>query len=410
MKKTTFTFIILSAAASFFNYATYPALSRILNVNQFVDITVALALFTQLSSFTLTIVAITIGLSKQNGPELNSTIEKLQAVLAHMFLGVILIFLILSPLFMKKIHLPASMLLPICAMLALSISMSVITGYLNGKQKLVKLGTAIMLSAVLQFLLCIIVGIITKNGALALDAMALGSLISIIFIYIFYKDENMPRLSTIFIHRLDLYRSKPMRALITFTVWASLAAIATNILMIFDLLLVNNRQVDAQAYTDLYVVSRIVFFGGMLFVWPFLSNIHVGQPKHNIDLLKRLTSLFITISVSASVVMALFGNQVVELLLGSGHQASIDIRWLAIMSIIYKFIYLMITALTLSFIVMRNYWAIWLPLILVVLTGVLNTFIGGHTSTFMFVTSLNAVSLVGLIFGLFGYYSAAKHY
>ncbi len=404
MKKTTFTFIILSAAASFFNYATYPALSRILNVNQFVDITVALALFTQLSSFTLTIVAITIGLSKQNGPELNSTIEKLQAVLAHMFLGVILIFLILSPLFMQKLHLPASMLLPICAMLALSISMSVITGYLNGKQKLVKLGTAIMLSAVLQFLLCIIVGIITKNGALALDAMALGSLISIIFIYIFYKDENLPRLSTIFIHRLDLYRSKPMRALITFTVWASLAAIATNILMIFDLLLVNNRQVDAQAYTDLYVVSRIVFFGGMLFVWPFLSNIHIGQPKHNIDLLKRLTSLFIAISVSASVVMALFGKQVVELLLGSGHQASIDIRWLAIMSIIYKFIYLMITALTLSFIVMRSYWAIGLPIVLTVVSLGFVFASGPNISTARLVSGLDISATMGLGVGLVAFF------
>lgn len=233
--------------------------------DEFISITVALALFTQLSSFTLAIVALTIGLSKQkNENESRDVIEKLQTVLIHLFIFVLLAFLVTSPLYFNSLNIDPSLLLPICGMLILSIAMSVISGYLNGKQKLIKLGLVLVFSAGLQLLLSASTAILTKSGVATLYAMAMGAFIAIILTYWAYKKENLPKLSSIFVHKLDIYKSKDIRKLIGYTALSSIAVLIMNILLILDLLLINSRGIDAKIYTDIYVISRIVFFGGKI--------------------------------------------------------------------------------------------------------------------------------------------------
>lgn len=403
MKKTTLIFIMLSGIASFLNYATYPALARILSDEQFVNIAIALALFTQLSSFTLSIVALTIGISKENNSDSKIIIEKLQAVLSHLFFIVVISLLIISPILLKKIHLPASLLVPIFAMLALSISMSIITGYLNGKQKLVKLGITIACSALLQFIFSVSFGLLTKSGAVALNAMALGSFVAIIATYHAYSDEGLPQISTIFLHRFKLYRSQKMQKLIKYTILSSLAVLIANILLIIDLLIVNNRQIDSKLYTDMYVISRIVFFSGMLFVWPFLSNIDIRYPRHNILLLLKLIVLFTAITIGAVIVMLFYSENVAQILLGSSYNTESNIKVVAVLAIFYKFIYLIILSLILFFIVMRSYWAVVVPLSLIVATLGAILVTGPNASTTTLVTALNISSAIGLLLGLYGF-------
>ncbi len=397
-------FIFLSGVASFFNYAIYPVLSRVLGDNEFVRITVALALFTQLSSFMLSIVALTIGLSKEVNPvKSKNVIEKLQAVLTHLFLVLIVFLLVFSPFFLDKLHLPATMLVPVCFMLAMSVTISIISGYLNGKQKLIKLGFAIALSSLLQFAFSVGFGIATKSGVVALNAMALGTFISILIIYRAYRSEDLPRPLSVFSHKTELYRSKEMRSLIWFTVLASLAMLAANILSVIDLLIVNSRQVDAKVYTDIYVVSRIVFFGGMLFVWPFLSKIDVRQSAKNTPLLLKLIGIFAAITLVASIIIFALGEQVTEILLGSRYGSDVDINTLAILAILYKFVFLIVLTLTLYFIAMRSYWAISLPVILLGAIGLFTLTIGQSASSLQLITGLTIVSASCTLFGILGF-------
>jgi len=410
MKKNTIIFIILSGVASFFNYITYPILARVLNDVQFVNIAVALAIFTQLSSFMLSIVAITIGLSKQGSDNnSNSVIEKLQAVLAHLFFIITVLFLVVSPFFLDKLHLPAHLLFPICIMLALAIPVSVVSGFLNGKQKLVKLGIAITISATLQLVFSISFGVLTRSGAVALNGMALGAFVALIIIYRLYRGEGLPRLRSIFLHGFELYKSVEMRELIKYMILSSLAILIINILLIIDLLLVNSRQIDTSLYTDLYVISRIVFFGGTLFVWPFLSNVDIQHPKRNIALLLKISTLFLAITICAILIMLFFSTEVTRVLLGSNYNLGSGVKELAISSILYKFIFLMITALTLFFIVLRSYWAIWLPLVLTATIGIFVLTINDYASTFSIIFGLNIAASIGLLFGLFGFMKITMH-
>jgi len=404
MRKSTFIFIILSGIASFFNYATYPALARILSDAQFVNITVALAIFTQLSSFTLSIVALTIGLSKQrNDHDSTTTIEKLQTVLIHLFVALLAIFLISSPLFFSKLAIPVSLLLPISIMLSLSIITSVVSGYLNGRGKLVKLGIALVLIAVVQFVLSVSSGILTKNGTVTLYAMSAGTILSLAFIYLAYKDEGLPKIASILTHKFSIYKSHKLRALLKFIILASLATLAINILLILDLLIINSRGTDAKQYSDIYVVSRVVFFGGMLFVWPFLSNVNIYKLKKNTLLLVKLCGLFTGITLAAIIIIQIFGQQIFELLFGPEYRSMSGTKELALLAIVYKYIFLIMTALVLYFIVIRSYWAMSLSLIATLSMGVYVLVAGSNISSVLLVRGLNITSAAVLLLGLYGF-------
>jgi O-antigen/teichoic acid export membrane protein len=402
-------FLFLSGIASFFNYAVYPVLARILSDDEFIKITVALAVFTQLSSFMLSIVALTIGLSKQENTQTAKIIvEKLQAVLTHLFIIIVAVFLVSSPLFLDQLKIPSSMLLPICAMLALSIPLSIINGYLNGTEKLIKLGLVLVMTATLQFFLSITFGSLTKSGAVTLNAMSLGTLLAIILAYILYKNDNLPNVTSVFNHKFELYRSKEMRSIILYTVFVSLTTLITNILMVVDLLVVNSRQTDAKAYADLYIVSRVVFFSGMLFVWPFLSNLNISNRSKNKKSFWNLFGIFFLISAVSIVAMAIFGQQITGILLGASHETGNDIKTLSILAILYKFIFLIIISIVLFFIVMRSYWAVVLPIVLAITTGIFIMTTNSNTTTMYLVFGLNIISTFVMLIGIYGFYRTNK--
>ena len=404
MQKKTILFIILSGVASFFNYAMYPALARILSNEEFVSITVALAIFTQLSSFTLSIVAITIGLSKQkDAKDAKTTVEKLQAVLTHLFIALLLLFLLFSPMLFSKISLSPTLLMPIVLMLILSIIMSVVSGYLNGKGKLIKLGLSLVVTSLLQLICSVVIGVSTKDGALTLYAMSAGTILSLAYIYTAYRTEDLPSLASVFVHRFNIYRTKELRSLLMYVIFASLSVLAINILLILDLLLINGRQTDSKIYADIYIVSRIVYFGGMLFLWPFLSNINVLNLKKNVGLLLRVCSVFMAITLCSLLAMQLFGQQITHLLFGGQYQAWNDVRVLAILAILYKFNFLVITTLVMFFIVIRSRWAIIVSAFATLSLGLLAVLYNSTATTANLVSGLVIVSFAVLLFGLYGF-------
>ncbi|MDQ5981602.1 MAG: hypothetical protein QG570_352, partial [Patescibacteria group bacterium] len=345
---------------------------------------------------------------QKNENESRDVIEKLQTVLIHLFIFVLLAFLVTSPLYFNSLNIDPSLLLPICGMLILSIAMSVISGYLNGKQKLIKLGLVLVFSAGLQLLLSASTAILTKSGVATLYAMAMGAFIAIILTYWAYKKENLPKLSSIFVHKLDIYKSKDIRKLIGYTALSSIAVLIMNILLILDLLLINSRGIDAKIYTDIYVISRIVFFGGMLFVWPFLSNIDIYNPKHNTNLLFRITALFVAISGVSIFAMYVFGNQITQILLGDSYAMNTNLKEFAILAILYKFIFLMITTITLYFIVIKSYWAILTPLLLALGTITVTSMLGSGATSIELLRSLNIVAAFGLVVGFYGFANTVR--
>lgn len=400
-------FVLLSGFSSLLNYMTYPLLARALPDQQFVDITVALSLLTQMSSFLLSIVALSVGLAKQDDKQPSDVIEKLQAILIQMFLVVIVLFLAASPLMLDNIKLSAVFLLPMCVLLLFSIPISIISGFLNGKHKLIKLAFTAIISSSLQFVLTIAVGYSTGNGALALGAMALGQFLAILSIYWLFRDDKLPHIKTVFKHKLASFKTTQMKSLIKFTVVSSTGIMAINILQIIDLLIVQNRQIDAKLYTDLYIISRVVFFAGTIFIWPFLSAINIYQNKQNIEVFGRLVGILTLLSAGAIGGILLFGQQITKILFGTTYDPNV-IKQLGVLAITYKYGFLLITALTLYFIVIRKYWAAVLPAILTFATLIFTIMLDKSYSTLQILYGLNTIAALGLVCGLIFFVTSIK--
>jgi O-antigen/teichoic acid export membrane protein len=400
-------FVLLSGLASLLNYSTYPILARALPEKQFIGITVALSLLTQMTSFLSSIVALSVGLAKQDDEQSSGMIEKLQAVLMQMFLVVIVIFLAASPYLLNTIKLSAAFLLPICMLLLFSIPISIISGFLNGKHKLIKLALTAIISSVLQFVLTIAIGFSTENGALALGGMALGQFLAIFSIYWVYRSDKLPHINTVFKYRLASFRTPQMKSLIKFTVVSSIGIMVINILQIIDLLIVQNRQIDAKLYTDLYIISRVVFFAGTIFIWPFLSAVNIYQTKQNVGVFGRLVGILTLLSAGAIGGILLFGQQITKILFGTTYDPHV-INQLGVLAITYKYGFLLITALTLYFIVIRKYWAAVLPAILTFATFLFAIMLDKSYSTLQVLYGLNAIAALGLVCGLIFFIASIK--
>ncbi len=387
-------FISLSIVASFLNYATYPVLSRMLPESQFVNMTVALSLLTQMSTLLSSIVAVSTSLTKEKTDSAHKQIELLQTVIIYLLLIVIGVFLVLSPILLPLINLSYVYLIPICFMLLLSVPISVTSGYLNGKKLLIKLGVAVSVSALLQFSLSVVVGKATNNGALALIAMAVGQLLSVLMIYFFYKKENLPHVKKILTHKKSDFFTASMRGLVKYTVLSSLGVMIINILQIIDLLAVQNRQIDSKTYTDLYIVSRAVFFAGTIFVWPFISATELRNGKNNLRQFKKLLIVLLIIGFVSVAGILLFGSLITRILLGTSYSDS-TYSSLGVLSITYKFLYVILYGVILFFTVMRNYVAVFLPIALAILSFGFVAMLPKSSSTTTLLIGLNVIALLG---------------
>lgn len=396
MKKTVISsFVLISLVASLLNYLTYPILARLLPAGQFVNITISLSLLTQVSTFLSSIVALTVGITKQDRLQRTVSLETLQRIILSVFIVVVTVFIITSPYTFKKIDVPSYFVIPIALLLIFSIPTSVISGYLNGKGRLVKLSLVGVFTAIFQFIFCIFIGYVTRNGGLALMAMGIGQLISIIFVLLVFRKENFPKI--IIVPSLKLFKSPSdqVKKLIKYAILSSIAIMLVNILQIADLLIIKQRGLEVVTYTDFYVISRVVFFAGTIFIWPYLSLININSVRKNVSPTLKLIGLFIAICGTAMTLLYFYGGDITGLVTGRSYsQATISV--LGLLGIAYKLSFLIITAMTLYFIVLRRRTAYLIPFGLTLLLITFIVFLPSNSSINSVLVGLNIIGLLGV--------------
>lgn len=361
IKKSVLIFIILSIIASAFNYLVYPLFSRILAPEEYVNITVSLSLFTQVSTFLSSILAITIGLSKSEHSEhANEKIELLQAFLFKLFLVLAVLFLLISPVIMERVNTPTLFALPIALMMLFSIPIQIISGYLNGKNQMIKLGFVIFISAGSQFVIGLSVALLSRDGLITMLSMAIAQIVTLIVIYTLFSKDRLPGITKSLRTSLKTIRDKRIGSLVAYAAATSVAIMAISLIQIVDLFILQGlKNIDVKFYADIYVISRVVFFLGMIFIWPFLGEISLDHHHFNRKPFIKVVSYFAVITLASITVLYFFGDKLSHLLFGANYDLAL-IREVGILSILYKFLLLIITAIVLYFIVLRNNAAIWL--------------------------------------------------
>lgn len=401
MKKSILIFIVLSTLASAVNYATYPLLGRILPASEYISITISLSLLTQITTFLSSIVAITIGLSKSsNLDDTNDKVQILQSSLFKLFLILNIFFLLLSPLFMGYIHTPLVFALPISLMMIVSVPIAIVSGFLNGKGLMAKLGVMTVISASFQFTGGAITAYITHSGFLSLLIMALTQAGSIALIYMIFSKDKLPKIFNALRQPHLAHQRAYISRLLIYTLCASLAIMAMNLVQIADLLIVQTlRNSDIKFYTDIYVISRIVFFAGMIFIWPFLGEINIDEHKPNRKPFVKVAIVFTAITLCSTIGLYFFGSFIARLLFGVDYSLQ-TIQNIGLLSILYKFFFLIVTAATLYFVVLRRYMAVWLALGISGLIFIYASLVDRDMSTYGVLISLNYIAGLAAIISI----------
>lgn len=356
MDKKILIYTLLSVAASALNYLIYPILSRILPNPEYIDITVALSLFTQIATFLSSIVAITIGLSKlEDQVRANREIEVLQAFIFKLFFLLAIAFFLLAPLLMNAIDTPVLYAIPITLMLISTVPVQILSGYLNGKSLLIQVGFVSLLGAGLQFTLGFVGALTTHNGAAVLSLFVIAQILTIVALYTTLSKYKLPSLIRSLRSPLSYIRRQNLTSLFIYTTVAAIAIAAVNLVQVADLLTLQRTAGEqSKFYTDIYIISRAVFFAGTIFIWPFLGKINLNNYSFNRKPFLKTISIFIVIAIAAILTLVLFGGQVVQLLFGETYQLSMVVH-IGALSIMFKVFMLIITAGVLYFTVLRSY-------------------------------------------------------
>lgn len=400
IKKSILVFIILSLIASALNYIVYPLFSRILAPGEYINITISLSLFTQISTFLSSILAITIGLAKsEHSDHANEKIELLQAFLFKLFLILAIFFLAFSPFIMELVHTPVLFAFPIALMMLFSIPIQIISGYLNGKNMMIKLGVVIVISASSQFAIGLATALLTKNGLVTMLSMVIAQIITLLIIYTVFSKDQLPGIRKSVKTSLKTIREKRIGSLVAYTTASSIAIMAVSLIQIADLFILQELQgTDMKFYADIYVISRVVFFLGMIFIWPFLGEISLDHHHINRKPFIKVVSYFAIITLASIAALYFFGDLLTHILFGANYDLAL-IREVGILSILYKFLLLIVTAVVLYFIVLRNNSAIWLSAALSCAILLFVQLLHPHTQMTNVLVYLNGLALASVIIG-----------
>jgi O-antigen/teichoic acid export membrane protein len=401
MINSTVYFILLSVVASALNYFMYPLLGRILPPSDYVDITISISLFTQISTFLLSIAAITVGLSKASvNNNDNVAIEQLQSFLYKLFSVLAILFLLLSPIIMKSVNTPLVFVLPIILMMLFSIPITIISGYLNGKNLMVEFGTVILISASSQFIVGALVALLTNNAFLTMLSMTFAQIIAIILVYTLFSKYNLPKITNVINGIFRNSSKSATRGLYKFTIFASMAIMAINLVQVFDLFIMQGlNSADVKFYTDVYVISRVVFVAGMILIWPFLGAIDILNQQANKKPFVKLVAYFTALSLSAMIIIYTGGDMITRVLFGISYETELT-RNIGLLSVLYKYFLLIITAVILYYVVFRNYLAIWISFATFILAVILWVFIDKNSSMLESLLSLNIIVAIMAILSI----------
>lgn len=400
MRRSTSIFIALNILAAAVNYLLYPILSRILPSAEYVDITVSLSLFTQMSTFLSSVIAVSISLAKfDKESTAHRRIATLQAVILKVFLFLATGFLLASPFVMQWANTPAWFAIPITSMMLFSIPVTIISGYFNGKNLIIQLGFVAALSAVLQFGFALFAALLFHNGFITMVSMSIAQIVTLATIHLVFRNSQLPKTSPKAVLDIKICSPKTYR-LIRYMVASGVAVLAISLVQLLDLVTAQRlAEVNIKQYTDLYILGRVIFFAGMMLVWPFLGGINIKQLRANLKPLFKLIAFFVSLLVAMMGLLWVASESLTKVMFGATY-AFDSIGAIVFLSMIYKVLLLILTVIVLYFIVIRNASAVWLSVIVSASLFIASWIVPSSTSIAQLLLILNLIASIATVIGI----------
>jgi len=234
------------------------------------------------------------------------------------------------------------------------------------------------------------------SAVVALLGMVVGQIVSIFIIIAIFRDQNLPRIKLRPQIKLSILFDSEYRKIGVYTIAASLGVVFINLIQIVDLMVFKSRPSEAIFYTDLYIISRVVFFSGAIFIWPFMSEIRTDNKKMNLILILKFFGIVCAIGFTAVAVLYVFGENITKILFNASYSTETLIHY-GILSIALKCAFLFLTTLTLYLVVIGKRAAFYLPLITATLLLVFVKSINNSSSANYILYGLNIIAFTSIM-------------
>lgn len=311
-------FGILSLAGAVFSYALYPVLARILSTSEFGDFAVIVAFSNQLLGLMLAFNIISIYLVKSQSEEkARSHAQIIQKSLIWLFLGLTLVFLLVSPYLSSLLKIDNTGYFFILGLILLiSVPGIIWTGYLQGHKELVRVGF-FNLTASLGKLIFASFLAISLGAAGGLLGIFFGSIAGLLTIH-FMPGVKLPTLRSFFA-RSDPEELKSLYSLRKYVLECLLVVGSLSFLQNYDITLAKALFPPEQAgvYSGISVLSNALYFLSFLLIWIVLPEIKLGDKVVNKRVLTTAYKLLATLAVGVVAAELLLKGQITQLLLGN---------------------------------------------------------------------------------------------
>jgi O-antigen/teichoic acid export membrane protein len=323
-------FAFLSLVGAILNYALYPSLAHVLNPTEFGDFVAVLAISNQLLgimlAFTLTSISLVNTYPEDEAREKAQIIQK---VLIWLFLGATAVLLVVSPLIRQQLHIVDPLTFVILALLLVAAVPAVMwTGYLQGHQRVIKVGIYNVAGVVSKLVLALLFARLWGVSGGLLGVLA-GTMLGIL------------TLRLIAGMRLPSLRSSltPLTASQWTYVRGTMTSLGVSVLVVGMLSVLQNIDIIfakilfppavAGVYSGISVLSNALYFLGLLLVWIVLPAVSPANPRHNRRLLRTSYSLLALMAVGVMAGEYLLRNVLARSLLGLAFGGQGDILILA---------------------------------------------------------------------------------
>jgi O-antigen/teichoic acid export membrane protein len=370
-------FFILSSIGAVLNYALYIFLAHILNVRDFGDFAVIMALSNQILGILLSINLTSIYLVKAEGSEkAKHKLQIVQKMLIWAFLIIILLLGFVWPILINWLKIKDSVtLLLLAAMLLCSIPSIIWTGFLQGHKKLFEVGVFNFSSSSFKFIFALIFGYV--GGVVgSLSGVLLGLMLGLTTLKIIAR-TNLPAIRTIFSRLTSDERLvvKDLRSyIIGSTIIVGLLSILQNIDITYAKVLFSPDV--AGVYSGISILSNSIYYVALMLIWIVLPEISIENSTHNYRLLKTSYKLLSVLALGVVLVEYIFKNGLTSLLLGDKFSGQGSIL---IYASLYQILLVGVTLYAYYLLVLRDIKALILCLCIVLPSATLPWILGHNT-------------------------------
>lgn len=311
-----------SMIVAFLNYLYYPVLGRLLPVEAFGEVQVAVSLLMQASTIlsVLSLIVVNIIVNSDDEQSSQRAIRELEKIATFIGIGIVVITILLATTIQRELKFESSWpIILIALMFLFNIAVSFRTAFLRGKNDFTGASISGVVTSASKLIISVLLVLAGYSVAGAVGGILIAQVITLIYLQGRAKKAGL--LKTDGSRRLDFAIIRPHLSYAGFVLVVSLL-VMTQVSIDATIVKYFFTPEQAGAYAGISTVARIVYFLSASVAAVMLSAVAIKQSDaKNREMLRKSLLLIGLAAGSATIFFCLFPTFTIHLLLGDRYDA-----------------------------------------------------------------------------------------